>query len=101
MFLVGVIRQRVDAFFDEELGDFVDRLLREAIDNAGVPGMLFLNELQELLACVVALRNSIPNVRTIEARDEDTRVEQLEPRQHLLARRFVSSRRQRDARTPG
>ncbi len=50
MLLVGVIRERIDAFVDEKLGDLLNGLLREAINNARVPRMLFLNELHELLA---------------------------------------------------
>ena len=75
VFLVRVIGQRVDTGVLQEGGGLVHGLARETVDDAGMAGVLLANEMQELLAGVVALGDPVADVRAIEARDEDARVE--------------------------
>ena len=96
--LVRVIRQRVDAGVLQKLGGFVHGLAREAVDDAGVAGVLLADELQQLLAGIVALGDPVADVRAIEAGDEHARRIQLQARDDLLARGGVRRGGERDAR---
>ena len=75
----GVVRQRRDALRGEELGGLLDRLAREAVDDARIARVFGAQQLEELAARLVLGRDAVGDVGPVEAGDELPRVLQLEP----------------------
>ena len=95
MIHAGVIRQRIDAVAREELRDLLNRVARQAVDDAGFPRMFLADEAQQLLARLALGDDAVADVGPVEARDKLARLEQ-QPLGDLAARRFIGSRGQRD-----
>ena len=97
----GVVGQRGEALAGEELGGPVHRRAREAVDDAGVAGVLGAQQREQLAPRLVLGRDAVLDVRAVEARDEVTRVAELEARRDLGLRGLRGRRREGDARHRG
>ena len=87
----------------QPLGSFFHLATRQAIDHPGVGRAVRLrvlgaDEIEQLRARIVLFDDAIPDVRTIEAGDENTRVVEREAMDDFVARDGVGGSRQRDAR---
>ncbi len=88
-----VIRQGVDALARQEVRNLIDGRARQAIDDAGVPIVLAPDELEKLLSGVDLVGDPIPDVGSVEARDERPSIAQMQALDDLLAGRCVGGRR--------
>ena len=68
----GMIRQRFMTGVGQPAGDLLGTLARQAIHNAGIAGMLVLNEVQQLSSGIITRLHAITNIRPIEAGHEQT-----------------------------
>ncbi len=72
----GVVRQRIDAVPRQKVRDLVDGVACQAVDDAGFARMLIADEAQQLLARLALLHDPVADVRPVEARHEDPRLDQ-------------------------
>ncbi len=83
------------------LGGLLDRVPRQAVDDAGVTRVLGAQQLEQLGARVVLRRDPVLDVGTVEARDEVPCVLELEPARDLPVGRLGRCRGEGDARDRG
>ena len=98
-----VIKERVHAFFHEEVADVLAGLARKAVDDAAFAGVVLGDEARELVLRVrtaLLVDDPVEDVRAVEARHEAFGVEQ-EPFDDLLARLLVRRGGERDPRHLG
>ena len=69
-----VVRQRGDAVVGQELGGLLHRGAGQAVDDAGVAGVLGAQQVEQLGPRVVLGHDPVLDVRPVEARDEVPRV---------------------------
>ena len=94
----GVIGQCIDTVSNQPRSGFVHFSARQAIHDTSLTGMLVADETHQLRARVGLVDDGIANVRTIEARDEDTRVVERQARSDFGARLRIGGGSQRDPR---
>ena len=70
---------------------------RQAVDDTGISGMFAANKIEQLLASVLFLRDSILNVGTVETADKLARLLQLQALDDFLAGALVGGCGQGDA----
>ncbi|MNZ90218.1 hypothetical protein D3C78_1091730 [compost metagenome] len=92
-----MIRQRRITLVAEELGDFLDLLARQAVDDAGI-ATAFGEEAEQLLARLLLGHDAVEDVRPVEAGKELLGVLQVQALDHLLAGAHVRRGGQGDAR---
>src|SRR5882672_1689933 len=95
-FEARVIRQRRYVVLIQVHRHLVDRVARQAIDDAGVAIVFAADEVDQLFARIVFLHHPIADVGPIETGDEHTRVHE-QAFDDLAPGRHVGGRRQRDA----
>ncbi|MNN26100.1 hypothetical protein D3C81_1395980 [compost metagenome] len=79
-----MIRQRRITLVAEELGDFLDLLARQAVDDAGV-ATAFGEEAEQLLARLLLGHDAVEDVRPVEARQETLGILQVQARDDFFA----------------
>ena len=82
----------------QPLSDVFGFLARETVDNAGIIGMLTLEEFLQLLFAIVFQGNAIANIWAIEACEKLLGLFQLQATDNLIPRACVCSCRECDAR---
>ena len=94
----GMVGNRVQSVFAEELGDVFDFFAAEAIDDAALPFYFFADEVEKLLFAVVFFDNLIIDIRAVKAGDEFGRVFEMEEMFDVGAGRRIGGRGQGNAR---
>ena len=94
----GMVGNRVQSVFAEELGDVFDFFTAEAIDDAALPFYFFADEVEKLLFAVVFFDNLIIDIRAVKAGDEFGRVFEMEEMFDVGAGRRIGGRGQGNAR---
>jgi hypothetical protein len=95
-----VVGERGAALVRQPRRRLLHRLARQAVDDAGVLGVLSLDEAPQPLARAQAagVRDRVADVGTVEAGDEAPRFAQTQLGDDLLAGALVGRRGERDAR---
>ncbi len=94
----GVVGHRLDAVAREELGGLLDRVAREAVHDARVPGVLLAQEAQKLLLGVGLRHDPVLDVGAVEAGHEVPRRRHVQPLGDLAVGGVGGRRRERQAR---
>ncbi len=97
----GVIWQRIYAVFREEARCLIDRSSSQAINDAGLAGMLAPDEFEQLLSRAVFLCDPIADIRSVEAGNEDAGSAQPQFIDDLRSGRHVRGRGERNSRDLG
>nr|GEU28127.1 hypothetical protein [Tanacetum cinerariifolium] len=97
----GVVRQRADAVFVQELGGLFDLLARQAVDDAAVARVLGGDEVEQLLAAITLFDDLVADVGPVERRDELRRIAQLQTMHDLGAGLRIGRGGERNARHVG
>jgi hypothetical protein len=87
-----VVGQGLEAVLDQEGGGLLHPAPRQAVDDARLPGVLGLQEAQELLVRLPLGRHVVADVRPVEAGDEDAARFQAQLLADLAARALVGGR---------
>ena len=93
-----MVGQGRDPVLGQEGGGLLDRLARQAVDDAGVAGVLGAQQVEQLRPRVVLGDDAVLDVRPVEARHEPAGLGQLEPDRDLLGGGRGRRRGQRDPR---
>ena len=100
----GMVGQRIQTLAREPGGHLVHALARQAVDDAGVGGMLRADEAQQLLARTPSGRglvDAVTDVRPVETADKHTSLLEAEARNDFAPRGFIGGGRQGNTRNAG
>ena len=85
-----VIRQGAHALGFEPRCGFIHFFPRQTIHNARVSCVIFLDETQQLCACLVFIDNGVADIGSIKAGDEYARLIECKPQNDFIARLRIS-----------
>ena len=96
----GVVRKRIHADPAQPLGRIVDLAPGQAVHDAGVAPVAFLEKAPELRLRIVLRDDLVADVRAIEAAYPEAGIPQAQPFDDLAARGLVGRRGERDPGNP-